>query len=231
MVSYMNDIARLSGELNSDERDLFSVATKNAVGTLRASWRMISSMEQTEESSGPQSRGSIARDYRYKIELELERFCQDVLDILDSLLIPNATSGEFEIFYRRMKGDYHRYLAEIASGEKRSSAIAAADEAYKNATDIAQVELNSTHSTRLGLALNFSVFQYEILNTPDPACHLAKQAIHDAMVNLDHLSEGSYRDTNLILELLRDNLDLWAASDTGDGEAQATRICEGAKEG
>ena len=102
MVSYMNDIARLSGELNSDERDLFSVATKNAVGTLRASWRMISSMEQTEESSGPQSRGSIARDYRYKIELELERFCQDVLDILDSLLIPNATSGEFEIFYRRM---------------------------------------------------------------------------------------------------------------------------------
>ena len=151
----MNDIARLSGELNSDERELFSVATKNAVGTLRASWRMISSMQQKEESSGPQSRGSTARDYRYKIELELERFCQDVLDILDNLLIPNATSGEFEVFYCRMlvcllrslfravsytfrltfrinrKGDYHRYLAEIASGEKRSSATAAADEAYK----------------------------------------------------------------------------------------------------
>ncbi|KAH8744480.1 14-3-3 protein [Diaporthe sp. PMI_573] len=222
MVSCMNDIARLSGELNSDERDLFSVATKNAVGTLRASWRMISSMEQ-KESSGPQSRSSAARDYRYKIELELEKFCQDVLDILDNLLIPNATSGEFEVFYRRMKGDYHRYLAEIASGEKRSSATAAADEAYK-------VELKPTHSTRLGLALNFSVFQYEILDTPEPACHLAKQAIHDAMVNLDHLSEESYRNTTLILQLLQDNLDLWASFDNGDGEAEAAGIYEGAKE-
>ncbi|KAH8742387.1 14-3-3 protein-domain-containing protein [Diaporthe sp. PMI_573] len=186
--------------------------------------------EQEEEEDIPSPNGGIAvgafsaaRDYRYKIELELEKFCQDVLDILDNLLIPNATPGEFEVFYRRMKGDYHRYLAEIASGEKRSSATAAADEAYK-------VELKPTHSTRLGLALNFSVFQYEILDTPEPACHLAKQAIHDAMVNLDHLSEESYRDTTLILQLLQDNLDLWASFDNGDDEAEAAGIYEGAKE-
>ncbi|KAL2276568.1 hypothetical protein FJTKL_00807 [Diaporthe vaccinii] len=230
MVSYVKDIARLSGKLNCDERDLFYVATKNAVGPLRASWRKISSILQKDQPSGGQGRSFAAMDYGSKIQLELETFCQGILDILDNLLIPNAASEEFKVYYRRMKGDYHRYIAEVASGEKRNSAIAAADEAYKNAIHIAQVELAPTHSTRLGLALNFSVFQYEILNTPEPAYHLAKQAIHDAMVNLDHLSEESYRDTTLILQLLRDNLDLWALPDTEDGEVEAAGPCDDANE-
>lgn len=135
------------------------------------------------------------------------------------------------------KGDYHRYLAEFASGEKRKVAATAAHEAYKvwplvlrrlhahsnphcqNATDVAQTELTPTHPIRLGLALNFSVFYYEILNSPDRACHLAKQAFDDAIAELDSLSEESYRDSTLIMQLLRDNLTLWTSSDGGDGEA------------
>ena len=54
-------------------------------------------------------------------------------------------------------------------------------EAYKAATEVAQTELPPTHPIRLGLALNFSVFYYEILNSPDQACHLAKQAFDDAI--------------------------------------------------
>ena len=90
---------------------------------------------------------------------------------------------------------------------------------YKNATDVAQTELTPTHPIRLGLALNFSVFYYEILNSPDRACHLAKQAFDDAIAELDSLSEESYRDSTLIMQLLRDNLTLWTSSDGGDGEA------------
>jgi 14-3-3 protein epsilon len=134
------------------------------------------------------------------------------------------------------KGDYHRYLAEFASGEKRKVAATAAHEAYKvflsvylllflshmhlqNATDVAQTELTPTHPIRLGLALNFSVFYYEILNSPDRACHLAKQAFDDAIAELDSLSEESYRDSTLIMQLLRDNLTLWTSSDGGEPEA------------
>ena len=95
-------------------------------------------------------------------------------------------------------------------------------EAYKAATEVATTDLAPTHPIRLGLALNFSVFYYEILNSPDQACHLAKQAFDDAIAGmflvpiqtnilttaaeLDTLSEESYKDSTLIMQLLRDNL-------------------------
>lgn len=102
-------------------------------------------------------------------------------------------------------------------------------ESVQNATDVAQTELTPTHPIRLGLALNFSVFYYEILNSPDRACHLAKQAFDDAIAELDSLSEESYRDSTLIMQLLRDNLTLWTSSDGGEGEAAPSG--EAAKEG
>ena len=113
-------------------------------------------------------------------------------------------------------GDYHRYLAEFLTGESRKESATQAHEAYKTATDVAQTELAPTHPIRLGLALNFSVFYYEILNSPDRACHLAKQAFDDAIAELDTLSEESYKDSTLIMQLLRDNLTLWT-SDLQEG--------------
>jgi len=222
MVTYMKEVAKVAGELTVDERNLLSVAYKNVVGTRRASWRIISSIEQKEESKGSEKHVGTIRDYRQKIETELEQVCQDVLNVLDDSLIPKAESGESKVFYHKMKGDYHRYLAEFASGEKRKVAATAAHEAYKTATDVAQTELTPTHPIRLGLALNFSVFYYEILNSPDRACHLAKQAFDDAIAELDSLSEESYRDSTLIMQLLRDNLTLWTSSDGNEGEAAAT---------
>ena len=98
----------------------------------------------------------------------------------------------------------------------------------QSATDVAQTELTPTHPIRLGLALNFSVFYYEILNSPDRACHLAKQAFDDAIAELDSLSEESYRDSTLIMQLLRDNLTLWTSSDNNEAEGASG---EAAKEG
>ncbi|OQE14533.1 hypothetical protein PENFLA_c037G01352 [Penicillium flavigenum] len=218
MVTFMKEVANIGGELTVDERNLLSVAYKNVVGTRRASWRIISSIEQKEENKGSEEHVGIIRDYRQKIETELEQVCQDVLDVLDEALIPKAETGESKVFYYKMKGDYHRYLAEFASGPKRKGAATAAHEAYKNATDVAQTELTPTHPIRLGLALNFSVFYYEILNSPDRACHLAKQAFDDAIAELDSLSEESYRDSTLIMQLLRDNLTLWTSSEGNEGE-------------
>jgi 14-3-3 protein epsilon len=130
-----------------------------------------------------------------------------------------STHVAMPINYLARKGDYHRYLAEFVTGDKRKETGDNALVAYKDASDVAVADLPPTHPIRLGLALNFSVFYYEILNSPDRACHLAKQAFDDAIDQLDTLSEESYRDSTLIMQLLRDNLTLWTSDmqDSGKG--------------
>lgn len=209
MVQYMKKVAESGQELTVDERNLLSVAYKNVIGTRRASWRLILSIEQKEEQKNASHHVEMIKLYNSKIESELEDICNDVLDVLVKHLLPKAESGESKVFYYKMKGDYHRYLAEIASGDKKKQAATDAHESYRKATDIAQTELSPTHPIRLGLALNFSVFYYDILNSPSRACHLAKQAFDDAIAELDSLSEESYRDSTLIMQLLRDNLTFW----------------------
>uniref|UniRef100_A0A060TBX3 ARAD1B12144p n=1 Tax=Blastobotrys adeninivorans TaxID=409370 RepID=A0A060TBX3_BLAAD len=209
MVQYMKAVAKSGEELTVDERNLLSVAYKNVIGTRRASWRLILSIEQKEEAKNATQHVEQVRQYKAKIEQELEDVCKDVLSVLSDNLLPKAESGESKVFYYKMKGDYHRYLAEIATGDKKKDAASAAHDSYRKATDVAQTELSPTHPIRLGLALNFSVFYYEILNSPARACHLAKQAFDDAIAELDSLSEESYRDSTLIMQLLRDNLTFW----------------------
>jgi len=217
MVEAMKSVAKSESELSVEERNLFSVAYKNVVGSRRASWRVISSIESKEEAKGNSDRVAKVKEYRAKLEKELQTICNDVLTIIDASLLPNATTGESKVFFHKMKGDYYRYLCEFAVGDAHKKVGESALVAYKAASDIATVQLPPTHPIRLGLALNFSVFYYEILDSPDRACHLAKQAFDDAIAELDTLSEESYKDSTLIMQLLRDNLTLW----TSDMEANA----------
>ncbi|KAJ3527732.1 hypothetical protein NMY22_g9673 [Coprinellus aureogranulatus] len=223
MVENMKRVASSDQELTVEERNLLSVAYKNVIGARRASWRIVSSIEQKEESKGNEAQVQMIKGYREKIEGELAKICEDILDVLDKHLIPSAASGESKVFYHKMMGDYHRYLAEFATGDKRKDSADKSLAAYKAASDVAMTELAPTHPIRLGLALNFSVFYYEILNSPDRACHLAKQAFDDAIAELDTLSEESYKDSTLIMQLLRDNLTLWTSDmqDSADKPSDA----------
>jgi len=216
MVDSMKKVAGLDVELTVEERNLLSVAYKNVIGARRASWRIISSIEQKEDNKGNNTHVQRIKDYRVKVEHELTNICNDILSVLDEHLIPSSSTGESKVFYYKMKGDYHRYLAEFATGNERKEAAENSLIAYKSASEIAVTELPPTHPIRLGLALNFSVFYYEILNSPDRACHLAKQAFDDAIAELDTLSEESYKDSTLIMQLLRDNLTLWTSDLQGD---------------
>jgi len=218
MVEAMKTVAKLKVELTVEERNLLSVAYKNVIGARRASWRIISSIEQKEDNKGNKDHVVKIKEYRSKVENELTGICNDILNLLDEFLIPSSSTGESKVFYYKMKGDYYRYMAEFATGDNRKAAADNSLEAYKAASDIASTELPPTHPIRLGLALNFSVFHYEILNSPDRACHLAKQAFDDAVAELDTLSEDSYKDSTLIMQLLRDNLTLWTSDMQADGE-------------
>ncbi|XP_026140821.1 14-3-3 protein zeta-like [Carassius auratus] len=216
MAAVMKSVTEGDIELSNEERNLLSVAYKNVVGARRSSWRVVSSIEQKTE--GSDKKQQMVKEYREKIEKELKEICNDVLVLLDKYLIPKATPAESKVFYLKMKGDYYRYLAEVAVGEEKSSIIGNSQEAYKDAFEISKAEMQPTHPIRLGLALNFSVFYYEILNSPDQACKLAKMAFDEAIAELDSLNEESYKDSTLIMQLLRDNLTLWTSDNQGDGE-------------
>lgn len=209
MVEAMRKLAELDVELTVEERNLLSVGYKNVVGARRASWRILSSIEQKEEGKGNELNAKRIKEYRQKVELELSNICKDIMTVINEHLIPSASAGESTVFYYKMKGDYYRYLAEFKSGNERKEAADQSMKAYENATTAAEAELAPTHPIRLGLALNFSVFYYEILNSPERACHLAKQAFDEAISELDSLNEDSYKDSTLIMQLLRDNLTLW----------------------
>ena len=233
MVEHMKAVAEKPVELTVEERNLLSVAYKNVIGSRRASWRVLSSIEQKTDAD----KMTLVKDYKSKIEDELVKICADILSIIVDKLVPNSTNeegkGEFDlscmtmpqtyvtrpsvppVFYFKMKGDYHRYLSEFQDGDVRKQSSSDALEAYEQASTIASSALAPTHPIRLGLALNFSVFYYEILNSPDRACNLAKSAFDDAIAELDTLSEESYKDSTLIMQLLRDNLTLWT-SEQGD---------------
>ncbi|KAK3230895.1 hypothetical protein Dsin_002776 [Dipteronia sinensis] len=221
MVEAMKKVAKLDVELTVEERNLVSVGYKNVIGARRASWRILSSIEQKEESKGNEQNVKRIKDYRQRVEDELAKICNDILSVIDNHLIPSSTSGESTVFYYKMKGDYYRYLAEFKSGEDRKDAADQSLKAYEAATMTATSELPPTHPIRLGLALNFSVFYYEILNSPERACHLAKQAFDEAIAELDSLNEDSYKDSTLIMQLLRDNLTLWTSDLPEEGGEQS----------
>merc|ERR1712154_463796 len=165
---------------------------KNVIGSRRSSWRILSSILQKQTET---AYTSLATNLQKKIEEELSTLCKDVLDLLDNHLLPNSSSDESKVFFNKMKGDYHRYMAEYST----------------------------THPLRLGLALNYSVFLYEIANAPEKACSVSKQAFDNAISELDSLTEESYRDSTLIMQLLRDNLTLWTSdmgNDDGDDDEE-----------
>merc|ERR1712100_988932 len=128
-----------------------------------------------------------------------------------------STAGESKVFYFKMKGDYYRYIAEFTEGEDKSGAANAAHGAYNQAMEVATTDLVVAHPIRLGLALNFSVFHYEVLGNPEEACKMARTAFEEAIQELDNVAEDSYKDSTLIMQLLRDNLTLWTSED-GQGQ-------------
>lgn len=108
-----------------------------------------------------------------------------------------------------MKGDYYRYIAEYASSEQKNKAADEALKSYESANNLSQTALVATHPIRLGLALNYSVFYYEIKQNANKACKMARDAFDEAIADLDNVEDDFYKDATLIMQLLRDNLTLW----------------------
>jgi len=213
MCSFMRELVRvLDCPLLVDERNLLSVAYKNVIGARRASWRTLNSEEKKDDPN--------IKEYKRQIEAEMTAICQDILALLKKV-VETTQDREERVFYLKMTGDYYRYLAEFTFGvEELKMAKENAQKYYTEAMAIANDALKATHPIRLGLALNFSVCHYEILKNKPAACKLAREAFDAAIQKLDTLDENSYKDSTLIMQLLRDNLTLWTSDQEDEAEPQ-----------
>ena len=209
MVKSINKFVELDPKLTRDERNILSAGYKNIVSDKRASWRLLNSMEKKEEKKNSAQTENI-RLVKNNIEKELNEICNEIQLIIDNYLVPNASDSETKVFFLKLKGDYYRYKCEFATGKEFLETCSKAEKVYKEAYDLANKDIPISSSTRLGLALNYSVFFYEIKGLKEEACNIAKNAFDEAMKVLDDLEKSKPKDTILIIQLLKENLILWS---------------------
>ena len=128
-----------------------------------------------------------------------------------------SCSDEAKAFFVKMVGDYYRYIAENAKDAKLEEVKNLAKKAYEEANAI---DLPACNPIKLGLALNFSVFNYEVLKDHACACTLADNALQSALDKIDELEEDDFRDAKSIIELLKENLTLWKEEEEGDNNLE-----------
>lgn len=192
-------------------RNLFSVAYKNQAGQARTSWRILST-ELIKHEKTKDSKYTIVKSYMKETEDKLNNICDDVLKTIDGSILTSVTftDDESRVFFLKMKGDYLRYKAEVCDDDKEDFDRISQEscKCYMEAREIA-MGMKSTNPVRLGLALNYSVYLYEIAKDCKGACDVAKLSFDEAIAGLDELSEDHYKDSTLIMQLLRDNMTLW----------------------
>lgn len=223
MVAYMKDAIKISHEskllLDQKAHNLFSIAYKNLAGSRRASWRVLSA-EKTKYKGKEDGKHEIVERHLGKVEGELREICNEAINIINEYILTKddiKNNKESNIFFLKMKGDYYRYKAEVERDEELKGSTEEAHKAYEKAFQ-ESMTLLPTNPIRLGLALNYSVFYYEILKKVEDACKLAKTSFDNAIAELETLSEDHYKDSTLILQLLRDNLTLWTSPEKPSDE-------------
>ena len=210
MVDFLEEVLVVKGgTVNPDERNLLSVAFKNLISSKRAACRTISAIEQNPKYS---KFNQALLSYKQSIEEQLQKDCQKIIDMINSKVLNGDCQAEAKAFFVKMVGDYYRYIAENAKGDTLEGVKDKAKAAYEEANAI---ELPACNPIKLGLALNFSVFNYEVLKDHAKACTLADDALQQALDKIDELEEDDFRDAKSIIELLKENLTLWKEEEEG----------------
>merc|ERR1712153_259272 len=220
MVKYMTQIINLgvkASELSVEERNLLSVGYKNMMSVRRTAFRTVQSFAENDPDQVDNNQA-----YKNTISEEVFDLIKKVSENVVEVYVNGANKATEEdteviVFFKKMEGDYNRYGAEITEDAKKDAYKEAAKKAYSEAQSKAEA-LPSTNPIRLGLALNFSVFHYEICDQKQEANNLAKTAFDTAIDHLDTLGDDEYKDSTLIMQLLKDNLTLWSSDDPDDGE-------------
>lgn len=211
MIEFLEDMVRTKSEdLSSDERNLLSIAYKNTISLRRQSIRTLLAYEMKEKKKDSSNYLSFIVEYKKRVETELINLCQKIILSIEKNLVPKASDSEAKVFYHKMTADYYRYMAENVEGDNRKGFGENSLKAYNIATENAK-NLPVKNPIRLGLALNFSVFYFEVMNDQKMACDIAKEILE--LVKKEDLDDENDADSLSITNLLQENLNMWTSDE------------------
>jgi len=213
---------RQASEENT-ERDVFGVACKKYITYRLEQWGQLRDQKVQIATNSLGGRLMYINEYLDNFERDLLSHIYQVIDIIDTVLIPNCTEISNKIFYYKMLADYFRYSIDFLNdGDESQEYMEAISEAlanYKYAMK-ASVHLESTSPIFLALVLNYSVFLNDMQNDPETAIEVAQEAFDEAINGVKYLAEEDHKESTLLLQRLRDNLQLWknaVAVEHGEG--------------
>lgn len=205
MVDIINNVINVKGFLNPEERNLLSVSYKKVISVFRNGIQTLDEIISYQKES---ARIEQLNKFKKEIVDELEHTCLELIGNLDEKLLPNSKDDvEASLFYHKLKADYYRYISE-AKDDGANLSAQKAKESYEMAFKVAE-NTPKFKPSFLGLVLNYSVFLFEIEKKKQEALELAEKTNEEASLIIDQNSEESKKEAISILQLLRENIDLW----------------------
>ena len=216
VINFVKEFIKLNPKIEKEECDIISTGFKNMISDKRASWFTLNSMEHKEKKKKRNTVKEI-KEIKNHIENEIRETCKELQDLVDKELLPKNEEDEILVFLYKLKADYFRYICEFAEGNEYQDNLIKAEEYYKKAYEIADKKLPIINCNRVSVALNYAIFLYEIKKDKKSGFDIAQNTFKESMKFIDDLEKPKYRDTLLIIQLLKENIIFWN-SEMGDEE-------------
>ena len=208
VINFIKEFIKLNPKLDKEECDILSTGFKNMITDKRNSWLTLNSMERKEKKKKINTAKEI-KEIKNHIENEIRETCKDLQDLIDKYLIPKNDEDETKVFLYKLKADYYRYICEFAEGKEYEDSLIKAEEFYKKAYDISDKKLPIISCNRVSVALNYAIFLYEIKKDKKNGFDIAQKTFKDSMKFSEDLERPKFRDTLLIIHLLKENIIFW----------------------
>ena len=216
VINFIKEFIKLNPKIEKEECDIISTGFKNMISDKRASWFTLNSMEHKEKKKKRNTVKEI-KEIKNHIENEIRETCKELQDLVDKELLPKNEEDEILVFLYKLKADYFRYICEFAEGNEYQDNLIKAEEYYKKAYEIADKKLPIINCNRVSVALNYAIFLYETKKDKKSGFDIAQNTFKESMKFIDDLEKPKYRDTLLIIQLLKENIIFWN-SEMGDEE-------------
>ena len=205
-VAYLKQWATACSAVSLPEVKLTGKILRSSMSLLRKNWLALNGVKDGK-------RGELAGLYRTKIEKEMESRGSELAGVMENEMVGKGTEVETKAYVWKLVGDAWRYVAEVSTEETHSKAAESSLDAYLKASALA-VDLPACNTVRLAVAINFSVFYYDVLSSPIRAFKLSRSAYDSAIQALATLPDSQRSDVEEAISVLTENLNFWATAPT-----------------